>query len=157
MKTYSQLIAETDSRMYGDDSVLKPKPPCKGKDCDKKKKPKPFMGYEEVEPMKADPCWEGYEMIGTKQKNGRTVPNCVAVGKKDKPQPVSEGTSEKKEAMQSIADWKDKMKMVEDHIKFLQDKRLASMKNKLVIAEKKLQQGDYGWISSELFFNGDLF
>ena len=126
MKTYSQLIAETDSRMYGDDSVLKPKPPCKGKDCDKKKKkPKPFMGYEEVEPMKADP--------------------------------LSEGTSEKKEAMQSIADWKDKMKMVEDHIKFLQDKRLGSMKNKLVIAEKKLQQGDYGWISSELFFNGDLF
>ena len=126
MKTYSQLIAETDSRMYGDDSVLKPKPPCKGKDCDKKKKkPKPFMGYEEVEPMKADP--------------------------------LSEGTSEKKEAMQSIADWKDKMKMVEDHIKFLQDKRLGSMKNKLKIAEKKLQQGDYGWISSELFFNGDLF
>ena len=125
MKTYSQFIAETDSRMYGDDTVLKPKPPCKGKDCDKKKKPKPFMGYEEVEPMKADP--------------------------------LSEGTSEKKEAMQSIADWKDKMKMVEDHIKFLQDKRLGSMKNKLVIAEKKLQQGDYGWISSELFFNGDLF
>jgi len=125
MKTYSQLIAETDSRMYGDDSVLKPKPPCKGKDCDKKKKkPKPFMGYEEVEAMKADP--------------------------------LSEGTSEKKEAMQSIADWKDKMKMVEDHI-ILQDKRLASMEKKLVTAEKKLQQGDYGWISSELFFNGDLF
>ena len=41
---------ETDSRMYGDDSVLKPskgKPkPCKGKDCDK---PKPFKGYEETE------------------------------------------------------------------------------------------------------------
>ena len=24
-----------------------------------------------------NPCWEGYEMIGTKVKNGRTVPNCV--------------------------------------------------------------------------------
>jgi hypothetical protein len=126
MKTFSQLIAETDSRMYGDDSVLKPKPPCKGKDCDKKKKkPKPFMGYEQVEAMKADP--------------------------------LSEGTSEKKEAMQSIADWKEKMKMVEAHIEFLQDKRLASMEKKLVTAEKKLQQGDYGWISRELFFNGDLF
>ena len=22
-------------------------------------------------------CWKGYEAIGTKQKNGRTVPNCV--------------------------------------------------------------------------------
>lgn len=43
-------MGETDSRMYGDDSVLKsskgkPKP-CKGKDCDK---PKPFKGYEETE------------------------------------------------------------------------------------------------------------
>jgi len=24
-----------------------------------------------------NPCWPGYEMYGTKQKNGRTVPNCV--------------------------------------------------------------------------------
>jgi len=26
---------------------------------------------------KADPCWEGYEKIGTKKKAGKTVPNCV--------------------------------------------------------------------------------
>jgi hypothetical protein len=26
---------------------------------------------------KKGPCWEGYEMIGTKKKGGRTVPNCV--------------------------------------------------------------------------------
>jgi hypothetical protein len=45
-------MGETDSRMYGDDSVMKPskgkpKPkPCKGKDCDKLK---PFKGYEETE------------------------------------------------------------------------------------------------------------
>lgn len=24
-----------------------------------------------------DPCWKNYKMIGTKKKNGRTVPNCV--------------------------------------------------------------------------------
>ena len=24
-----------------------------------------------------DPCWDDYEMVGVKQKNGRTVPNCV--------------------------------------------------------------------------------
>jgi len=24
-----------------------------------------------------NPCWKGYHPIGTKQKNGRTVPNCV--------------------------------------------------------------------------------
>lgn len=28
-----------------------------------------------------DPCWKGYEQIGTKQKNGKEVPNCVPTGK----------------------------------------------------------------------------
>lgn len=26
---------------------------------------------------KEDPCWDGYEMVGTKKKKGKTVPNCV--------------------------------------------------------------------------------
>jgi hypothetical protein len=26
---------------------------------------------------KKGPCWEGYEMVGMKTKNGRKVPNCV--------------------------------------------------------------------------------
>ena len=26
---------------------------------------------------KKGPCWEGYEMIGMKNKGGRKVPNCV--------------------------------------------------------------------------------
>jgi predicted ABC-type ATPase len=35
-----------------------------------------------VDGSKKNPCWKGYEMVGTKQKNGRTVPNCVKkVGK----------------------------------------------------------------------------
>ncbi len=24
-----------------------------------------------------EPCWENYEMIGTKEKDGKNVPNCV--------------------------------------------------------------------------------
>ncbi len=24
-----------------------------------------------------NPCWDGFEMYGTKKKNGKTVPNCV--------------------------------------------------------------------------------
>ena len=31
---------------------------------------------------KKGPCWKGYEMIGTKKKGGRTVPNCVPKKKK---------------------------------------------------------------------------
>jgi len=32
---------------------------------------------EQRELAEDDPCWEGYEMVGTKTKNGKTVPNCV--------------------------------------------------------------------------------
>jgi len=31
---------------------------------------------------KKGPCWEGYEMVGMKTKNGRKVPNCVPKPKK---------------------------------------------------------------------------
>jgi len=31
---------------------------------------------------KKGPCWTGYEMIGTKKKKGKTVPNCVPKKKK---------------------------------------------------------------------------
>lgn len=33
---------------------------------------------DEAKKMKGeDPCWKGYEMVGTKKKSGREVPNCV--------------------------------------------------------------------------------
>lgn len=31
---------------------------------------------------KSNPCWDNYEMVGTKQKGGKTVPNCVPKAKK---------------------------------------------------------------------------
>ena len=35
----------------------------------------------EAKKMKGkDPCWDNHEMVGTKEKNGRTVPNCVPKG-----------------------------------------------------------------------------
>ena len=41
-------------------------------------KMKGFPMHSSVSPLtKKGPCWEGYEMIGTKKKNGKTVPNCV--------------------------------------------------------------------------------
>ena len=43
--------------------------------------------------MKQDPCWDGYEAIGMKEKNGKTVPNCVpkgAASAKDKAQKFQE-------------------------------------------------------------------
>ena len=34
------------------------------------------MAYKQTRKTKG-PCWKGYEMIGTKKKGGKTVPNCV--------------------------------------------------------------------------------
>jgi hypothetical protein len=31
----------------------------------------------------SDPCWDNYEMIGMKTKNGRKVPNCVPIKEAD--------------------------------------------------------------------------
>jgi hypothetical protein len=33
--------------------------------------------------MSENPCWKGYEMIGTKKKNGKDVPNCVPVSEEN--------------------------------------------------------------------------
>lgn len=38
-------------------------------------KDRDMMFAEEMEGP--DPCWKNYEMVGTKMKNGREVPNCV--------------------------------------------------------------------------------
>ena len=32
-----------------------------------------------------NPCWKGYAPVGTKKKNGKTVPNCVPVNEENKP------------------------------------------------------------------------
>ena len=43
--------------------------------------------------MKNDPCWDGYEAVGMKQKGGKSVPNCVpkgAASAKDKAQKFKE-------------------------------------------------------------------
>ena len=34
-------------------------------------------GKPSLRDPKDNPCWKGYHPVGTKQKNGRTVPNCV--------------------------------------------------------------------------------
>ena len=47
---------------------------------DEMKKSGPFKMKSPLK--KKGPCWKGYEMIGTKKKGGRTVPNCVPKKKK---------------------------------------------------------------------------
>ena len=39
-----------------------------------------ILPFDEFVAEKKGPCWPGYKQVGTKKKNGRTVPNCVPVG-----------------------------------------------------------------------------
>jgi len=39
-----------------------------------------ILDYDKFIFEKNDPCWKGYKQIGTKDKNGRLVPNCVKEG-----------------------------------------------------------------------------
>tara|TARA_R110000824_G_scaffold320120_2_gene507075 strand:+ start:389 stop:817 length:429 start_codon:yes stop_codon:yes gene_type:complete len=32
-----------------------------------------------IQVNESDPCWDGYEMIGMKEKDGKEVPNCVPI------------------------------------------------------------------------------
>ena len=52
---------------------------------------------------KKSPCWDGYEQVGMKDKNGREVPNCVPKNKEsakhDKGSEIyKEGDEERKES-----------------------------------------------------------
>jgi hypothetical protein len=40
---------------------------------------KKFKDLAEARMKGSDPCWTGYQMVGTKKKGGKTVPNCVPV------------------------------------------------------------------------------
>lgn len=44
----------------------------------------------------ADPCWKGYEQVGMKKKNGKTVPNCVPVKEQNDVRTPSEKTLSRK-------------------------------------------------------------
>ena len=39
--------------------------------------PKQTRATEGLKDPEDNPCWDGYKPVGTKKKNGRTVPNCV--------------------------------------------------------------------------------
>ena len=72
--------------------------------------------------MKNDPCWKNYEMIGTKEKNNKKVPNCV---KKNK-----------------FKEWMEE-RYKEDHIAIsngeMLDKEGAMIKNQLETIERSIK------------------
>jgi hypothetical protein len=72
--------------------------------------------FEQIEEMvrqeltEADPCWDGYQQIGMKDKDGKEVPNCVPIeeqeleegGKCTGPTQKASSTSKGKKWMQCV-------------------------------------------------------
>lgn len=65
---------------------------------------------EGLKDPKDNPCWKGYKPVGTKKKNGRTVPNCVPK------ESVAEERTEVKDKDGNVISWRDegKWKKVSD-------------------------------------------
>ena len=59
-----------------------------------------------------NPCWKGYEMVGTKKKDGREVPNCVPV----KETVVSEATGREAKEIARLTGTRDSIvqKFIDD-------------------------------------------
>jgi hypothetical protein len=85
----------------------------------------------------AEACWEGYEAVGTKKKDGKTVPNCVPKAKSARPGP-RRATSE---AARSIAADLDAtygiQAWVEDAIVFVDAKNFERAKQARAEQNKK--------------------
>lgn len=98
---------------------------------EKKKKKK--MSSEE------NPCWDGYEMIGTKMKDGKEVPNCVPIQKENVKLYLSKDLlSEKKRKMKEFNDSiyalhiDYKNKKTKNNYKYEFDKKLYSNSKSIV-------------------------
>lgn len=73
---------EDQTKAYGDEEIAK-------KVCGKIK----AENASKVEMIEPNPCWEGYEAIGTKMVDGKEVPNCV---------PIKENQSSQKFAIPEV-------------------------------------------------------
>lgn len=87
---------------------------------------------EEKKMKGADPCWKGYQMVGTKKKGGREVPNCV-------PEQVQEGIYGIEDSPLSAT---NSVKAMESSHRAKQMKSARMIKS---LYKKKLKETLYDW------------
>jgi hypothetical protein len=84
---------------------------------------------ESLKDPKDNPCWKGYKPVGTKKKNGKTVPNCVP---KESKKNLTENYFPVKTSFADLPDtapygfwvWEKKYviaRYMDDHIKILRE------------------------------------
>jgi hypothetical protein len=79
-----------------------------------------------------DPCWKGYQMVGTKKKGGRTVPNCV-------PEQVQEGIGNAEDSPMSAT---NSVKAMESAHRSKQMKSARMIKS---LYKNKIKETTYDW------------
>ncbi len=52
------------------------------------------MIRETIKELNENPCWEGYQQVGMKMKDGKEVPNCVPVSEANVIKNLKEGDTE---------------------------------------------------------------
>ena len=87
---------------------------------------------EEKKMKGADPCWKGYQMVGTKKKGGREVPNCV-------PEQVQEGIGGIEDSPLSAT---NSVKAMESAHRSKQMKSARMIK---ALYKKKIKETMYDW------------
>jgi dephospho-CoA kinase len=87
---------------------------------------------EEKKMKGPDPCWNGYQMVGTKKKGGRTVPNCV-------PEQVQEGLGNVEDSPMSAT---NSVKAMESAHRKNQMKSARMIKS---LYKKKVKENLYDW------------
>lgn len=120
-----------------------------------------FVAEGENKQMKGkDPCWKGYEMIGTKKKGDKTVPNCVPKESVAVPLYVQEAAYDGNIGMMELAKFYMKATPAEktqlqDHIKNKRFKEAWKMVEKITgvklkgkeFATEELTNEDGTWFS----------
>jgi hypothetical protein len=96
--------------------------------------------------MKDDPCWDDYEMVGMKKKDGKEVPNCV-------PKNESDVSVEPQEHGEEGPNYKAKLEQLVDNAKKvyegLPEGEIPSwVQDKITKADDYLE-AIFGWMHSE--------
>ena len=77
VKFSDKQINDLSQRILGEGVKMIPKDKQQDVEAAKQNK-ETFVAYEDdVSEEDKNPCWDGYEQVGMKKKNGKRVPNCV--------------------------------------------------------------------------------
>ena len=124
MKSFRNFLQEGRKGTYDLDD-LNPVDYKPGSDSQSKrnsvKRKKADVEHEATE--KDGPCWKKYKMIGTKKKNGKTVPNCVPESTEE---PISEVLNVAQRRKRAIIARRNKAKMKRGRVRMAQ--RIADKK-----------------------------